>query len=471
MRFDDIVRSERYFTATLLPAILFHDGLGGLDAFLALLDDAARDGEMTQHDRLDKVVPRPRGKPTWSKKSVEVITEFHIARDLRFARLLHTEAAPSVEAEKRSAPDVVIVLDDELVVCEAKFFDAPSMSKLNAQLRLQRRQIRYLLSLRPDLRIYRHVAILPVKFDVQPECDVVLTWEQVADLATTVLGSTHYVTARLRAAIKFYQKNFGDRGVRNFDGVLPLAEMLEKCRTVGNAISVGHVNGESDLLIRPLAYLEAKPWKWRNPVTNAGARIQRNWIPGGRFVALIEQRRREAEPIDYPAPEDPTGFIEVPSAEWAKKYGVTEAADMYIDEETDQKLREDAKLIGPTPYSEEDYADIEDTDEEYADDYEIDNHKLTGVQGLKLTDGESGAELCRIWLRDGIIHTAGQTEWIETLLNLRVGIGTIERTHEDPDWLDAMYQSWRSTPLSLAPFNPDEEVQEDTALGELDDHT
>ena len=24
-RFDDIVRSERYFTATLLPAILFHD--------------------------------------------------------------------------------------------------------------------------------------------------------------------------------------------------------------------------------------------------------------------------------------------------------------------------------------------------------------------------------------------------------------------------------------------------------------
>lgn len=347
MRFDDIVRSERYFTATLLPAILLHDDLGGLDAFLALLDDAARNGQVTEHDRSPEQVLRVGDKPTWSKESVEIITEFHIARDLRYAAVrkhpyagaLNIGATSSAKAEKRSAPDVVIVLDDELVVCEAKFFDAQSVGRLNAQLDLQRRQIGYLLSLRPELRAYRHVVILPVTFDVQPKCDVVLTWAQLADLAARVLGPAHYVTARLRAAITYYDEIFGDRGaVRYFDGVLPLAEMLERCRKERDAISVGHLGGELNLKGRSFEYLDAKPWKWRSSATHVGAKVGKNWIPGGRFVALIEQRRREAEPGTAESLDDVV-YIEVPSEEFARNHNVVEAIDMNEDEATDANRR------------------------------------------------------------------------------------------------------------------------------------
>ena len=38
LRFDDLVRSERYFTATLLPAVLFHNDLEGLRRFVELVE-------------------------------------------------------------------------------------------------------------------------------------------------------------------------------------------------------------------------------------------------------------------------------------------------------------------------------------------------------------------------------------------------------------------------------------------------
>ena len=37
-RFDDRVRSERYFTATLLPLLLFHEDMKGLQCFMDLIE-------------------------------------------------------------------------------------------------------------------------------------------------------------------------------------------------------------------------------------------------------------------------------------------------------------------------------------------------------------------------------------------------------------------------------------------------
>jgi len=52
-RFDDIVRSERYFTATLLPLLLFHNNLEGVRRFVDLIEKKAttecnRDGDRGQ---------------------------------------------------------------------------------------------------------------------------------------------------------------------------------------------------------------------------------------------------------------------------------------------------------------------------------------------------------------------------------------------------------------------------------------
>jgi hypothetical protein len=65
-RFDDLVRSERYFTATLLAAILLHDGLAGVDPFLRLLAIKANvDGsEQSERDRLGNRTVRRSDYPT-----------------------------------------------------------------------------------------------------------------------------------------------------------------------------------------------------------------------------------------------------------------------------------------------------------------------------------------------------------------------------------------------------------------------
>src|SRR4051812_39528337 len=89
-RFDDIVRSEQYFTATLLCAILLHDEMRGLRAFLELIEKRAllTDGEPTERNRCGKRTRRPNREAPPSLDSVEIITEFHIARDLMFADML-----------------------------------------------------------------------------------------------------------------------------------------------------------------------------------------------------------------------------------------------------------------------------------------------------------------------------------------------------------------------------------------------
>ena len=111
-RFDDLVRTERYFSATLLPAILFHridEAQDGLKAFLRLTSKSVQETGKSQVN--------------WDPPSVleadeiEVITEFHIARDLEHADLPLGET----ETSKRDAPDLVIIVADHLLVCEAKF--------------------------------------------------------------------------------------------------------------------------------------------------------------------------------------------------------------------------------------------------------------------------------------------------------------------------------------------------------------
>jgi hypothetical protein len=104
-RFDSIVRSERYFTATLLPAVLFHNDWKGLQCFVELVEATAK----TECNKSG--VRGSKGAPRYDFQDVEVITEFHIARDLQFAHLplaANVEPSEEDEPERRDAPDVVI---------------------------------------------------------------------------------------------------------------------------------------------------------------------------------------------------------------------------------------------------------------------------------------------------------------------------------------------------------------------------
>ena len=144
-----------------------------------------QDGQPTERDRCGKRTLRPNRQVPWSLDSVEIITEFHIARDLMFAdrlspAVLISPEDQATEPERHDAPDLVIVLDNELVVCEGKFFDDHSSASLNAQLRSQRRQVRL------DLR--EHASQLVFISHVDPGDD---------DLGT---GLAHFFHRALRRA-------------------------------------------------------------------------------------------------------------------------------------------------------------------------------------------------------------------------------------------------------------------------------
>jgi hypothetical protein len=161
-------------------------------------------------------------------------------------------------------------------------------------LKSQREQIKHLFEHRPELaESWWHVALIPVRYDGDYECHAVITWEQVTDLANEVLGSSHYVTVRLKNALDRYSREFGDHsdGARNYDGIRELEDVLSYCRQI-NEIEVGHTGGESDLRRRGIEYAKNKPWKWRNPKENRGVTDRRNWMRGDRFLKIIEEMER-----------------------------------------------------------------------------------------------------------------------------------------------------------------------------------
>ena len=318
-RFDDLVRSERYFTATLLPLLLFHkkdekDGVCGLRRFVDLVDDKAT----KEHNKDGEQVTK--GTRDYNNfEDVEVITEFHIARDLKFAgwpldiTAWHRDEGVSAELQRealdvepseedeatRSAPDLVIAAGRELVVCEGKFFNGFNTKNLNEQLRSQRHEVRHLFRNR-EIRAYRHVAILPKAVPILSEtregfdssnavdADAVITWGEIRDLASDIMGSDHYVTDRLRCAVHRVEDDDGpDIPCPSYVEKLPFSAMREKCRKEGNKIQVGHVGGADALLTFRLVDAERKLWKWRYPDT-PGRIIPGNWLPGARWLEIVE---------------------------------------------------------------------------------------------------------------------------------------------------------------------------------------
>ncbi len=282
-RFDDSVRSERYFTATLLPLILFHDEFTGLRSFVELIESRA----VSERDR--NGAKQEKSAPVYDFSDPEIITEFHIARDLHHygGSLSPSEEQDNEKGiEKRDAPDLVIVLGREMIIVEAKFFVNSSPIGLQVQLQSQRRQVRYLFENRPSLRAWRHVALVP-EMVMDLDCDAVITWDDIMELSRSVFGSGHYVTCRLENAVARYPRSSGVTATKNYESKMSLAAVLEKCRMEGNAISIGHAGGEADLRMRGADYAHEKPWKWRHADTD-GKIDHANWIPGNRFIALIE---------------------------------------------------------------------------------------------------------------------------------------------------------------------------------------
>ena len=209
----------------------------------------------------------------------EVITEFHIRRDLCHYGAYLTP----LDDETRDAPDLVIVLGDAMIVVEAKFFVKFNKSNLQDQLQSQKRQVQYLVEERSSISSWLHVALVPTRIP-SLDCHAMITWGDVAELSRSLLGEGHYVTIRLENAVARYDRANRKTGPRYFEENLSLTKALELCAERGDDVWIGHSASKANLHVRAAGHTEAKRWKWR---CAGSAGLHPHWIPGRQFLELI----------------------------------------------------------------------------------------------------------------------------------------------------------------------------------------
>ncbi len=83
----------------------------------------------------------------------------------------------------------------------------------------------------------------------------------------------------------------------NYKGKLPLQEMIDLSKALGDSIVIGFSGGRNALENGPLVYLEQRLFKWDDVKHGSGEKDLRNWIPGKTFVWIIERKIARQEQL------------------------------------------------------------------------------------------------------------------------------------------------------------------------------
>jgi hypothetical protein len=183
-----INRKERYYTGTVLPAIVGQDNFKHFDRFLRLL-------------KIESVSLRTNTDCT----NFQFFTEYGFVESIfGEGTLARFVGAPS----KRDTPDIVILIEGEhpvLVAIEAKMFDRVSHRGLVAQMARQKLILDYLARIWPGLQVV-HTALLPacLRCELQLTSPLVITWEDIIE-AYSDLSPGSYMLGVLQCALEQYE--------------------------------------------------------------------------------------------------------------------------------------------------------------------------------------------------------------------------------------------------------------------------
>jgi hypothetical protein len=210
VRLDEGNRTERFWTATVIPALLSRNSFQGVRLFLELI---AQDGgrvpfEDRQEGKGVSLIVDELCREQWNYENLQLTTELWFARD--FSE--HTEFA---------VPDVVLRLrKDYLIVVEAKFFQRVKESAIKQQLDRQKETVGDIVKVYPDIR-YVHYCFLhggadPVGDNIGAHSRV--TWKDVWAKFKGTSGSSSgspeedYFVKILGRAIENYDEEFSRVG-------------------------------------------------------------------------------------------------------------------------------------------------------------------------------------------------------------------------------------------------------------------
>jgi len=184
IRFDDLTREERYYSATILPYLLAYNKFQGLTVFEEYLKSKNLISTLSNID-----------------ESIQILSEIYIERDLPYYNI----EIPSVSFEKKmkvqSKPDLLILSKQSLYIFECKVFMNESEYSLHQQILKQKYVFDIILNTTKQTFINQlHLLVLPYEYDIS-DC-YVITWEKLYTIFSSVIPSGDYFLKRLESAIK-----------------------------------------------------------------------------------------------------------------------------------------------------------------------------------------------------------------------------------------------------------------------------
>lgn len=288
-RLDNLSRSERYFTSTLLGGLLLHEDLNGLHKFLQWLINE-KHLMMNAIDSSDKIPFSPLSleKPD----HIEVITEFNVKRELKhYNKIIPSN---SEKGKGQNVPDVIIVYGNVLIVIEAKFFvKGQTPEKIDNQLLNQKTEIEVILDyLKPQIQYWHHMYLGPNKISLN-NCDSQLTWEDIEAFSNELLGSGAYISTRLKLANNnYFSRNKPSNSSKMYSGKCSFEDIMKLCKNEGDNIIIGFTGGYKELINSNYGYLVTRDFKWDHYNSLKG-KIPSNWLKGTFFLNAVTDLARQ----------------------------------------------------------------------------------------------------------------------------------------------------------------------------------
>lgn len=182
LRFDDLTREERYYSATILPYLFAYNNFFGLNIFEKTLKSKNLISTLSTINN-----------------EIQLISEIYLERDLPYYKIeIHNSAFD--KKIKSSKPDLLILTNESLYLIECKAFNNDSEYQLHQQILRQK----YIIDIIKKTTQHHftniiHFLILPYEYEID-DC-IVITWESIYSIFEEVIPNHDYFFQRLKSLI------------------------------------------------------------------------------------------------------------------------------------------------------------------------------------------------------------------------------------------------------------------------------